>query len=155
MPLVPHLPESARKLIEAYLRLADWNQLRRMGECRREHLNWTTSPEKVKWKAKQPTTTAPSAHTSQLITDLLHEPSEAVLLEELVVINKTLDPKAPISWLKEILRTEMWEEELFQGGDIPLPPGLQMIWNQLTHHLGHRYHVPEISIRAWRLSLRR
>ena len=117
-----------------------------MGECRRENLNWTTSPEKVKWKAKQPTTTAPSAHTSQLITDLLHEPSEAVLLEELVVINKTLDPKAPISWLKEILRTEMWEEELFQGGDIPLPPGLQMICNQWVHQLGTHDHVPEITI---------
>ena len=88
------------------------NQLRRMGECRSEPLNWTTLPEIVEWKAKQPTTSAPSI----------------------------LDPKAPISWLKEIPSTELWEEELFQGGDIPLPPGLQMIWNQLAHRLGHHYH---------------
>ena len=116
------------------------NQLRRMGECRSEPLNWTTLPEIVEWKAKQPTTSAPSAYTSQLIIDLLHKPSEAVLMEELDSIKKILDPKAPISWLKEIPSTELWEEELFQGGDIPLPPGLQMIWNQLAHRLGHHYH---------------
>ena len=34
-----------------------------------------------------------------------------------------------------------------------LPPGLQMIWNQLTHHLGHHYQIPEVTIRTWRLSL--
>ena len=49
VPLVLHLPELARKLIEAYLQLADWNQLRRMGECRSEPLRWTTSPEIVGW----------------------------------------------------------------------------------------------------------
>ena len=47
LPHVLHLPDSTRKLIETYLQLADWNQLRRMGECRNEPLNWTTSPEIV------------------------------------------------------------------------------------------------------------
>ena len=36
---------------------------------------------------------------------------------------------------------------------MPLPPGLQMAWNQLSHHLGHHHQIPEATIRAWRLSL--
>ena len=47
VPHVLHLPESARKLLEAYLQLADWNQLRRLGEGHSKTLNWTTSPEIV------------------------------------------------------------------------------------------------------------
>ena len=120
-----------------------------MGECRDETLNWSTSPEMVEWQGKQSTTPAPSTHTSQLIIDLLHEPSEDALMEELDSIKKILDPKTSISWLKEILSLELWEEEFFQGGDVPLPPGLQMLWKQLTHHLGHHYQKPEVTIRVW------
>jgi hypothetical protein len=74
-------------------------------------------------------------------------------MEELDSIKKILDPKTPLVWLKEILSSELWEEELFQGGDVPLPPGLQMTWNQLSHHLGHHHQIPEATIRAWRLSV--
>ena len=28
-----------------------------------------------------------------------------------------------------------------------------MIWNQLSHHLGHHHQIPEVTIRTWRLSL--
>ena len=66
---------------------------------------------------------------------MLHEPSEIVLKEELDSIKKTLDPKTPIVWLKEILSLEVWEEELFQGGDGTLPLGFQTTWNQLSHHI--------------------
>ena len=38
-------------------------------------------------------------------------------MEELDSITKILDPKTPIVWLKEIMSSELWEEELFQGGD--------------------------------------
>jgi hypothetical protein len=47
---VPHLldlPESVRKLLETYLQLVDWNQLRRLGECHSKPINWVTSPEIV------------------------------------------------------------------------------------------------------------
>ena len=44
LPHVLHLPESARKLLEAYLQLADWNQMRRLGEGHSKPLNWSTSP---------------------------------------------------------------------------------------------------------------
>ena len=114
VPHTPHLPEVARKLLESYLRLADWNQLLRRGEGHAKIFNWTTSPEIVEWRARQPATTAPSDQTSQLISDLLHEPSEAVLLDELESIKKTLNPKTPIGWLQETLSQELWEEESFQ-----------------------------------------
>ena len=81
--------------------------------------------------------------------DLLHEPSEVALMEELDSIKKILDPKTSISCLKEILNLELWEEELYQGGNVPLPPGLQMIWNQLTLRLGHLHQIPEVTIRTW------
>ena len=53
-----------------------------------------------------------------IFEDLLHEPSETVLLDELESIKKTLNPKTPIGWLKETLGQELWEEEIFQGGDV-------------------------------------
>ncbi len=61
-----------------------------------------------------------SEQTRQLITDLLYEPSETALLDELESIKTILNPKTPISWLKETLSQELWEEEIFQGGDAPL-----------------------------------
>ena len=71
-------------------------------------------------------------------------------MEELDSIKKILDPKTPIVWLKEILSSELWEEELFEGGDVSLPPALmlQMTWNQLSHHLGHHHQIPEATIRS-------
>ncbi len=118
------LPEAARKLLESYLRLADWNHLLRMGEGSTKTFNWATSPKIIEWRARQPTTTSPSEQTRQLITDLFHEPSETALLDELESIKKILDPKTPIGWLKETLSQELWEEEIFRGGDVPLPPDL-------------------------------
>jgi hypothetical protein len=46
-------------------------------------------------------------------------------------IKNILDPKTPIGWLKETLNQELWEEEMFQEGDVPLPPGLQTVWDRL------------------------
>jgi hypothetical protein len=88
VPHVLHLPESVRKLLETYLHLADWNQLRRLGEDHKKPINWETSPEIVECQTKQPLPTNPPTHTSQLIIDLLHEPSEVVLMEELDSIKR-------------------------------------------------------------------
>jgi hypothetical protein len=49
VPHTPHLPEAARKLLESYLRLADWNHLLRMGEGITKTFNWATSPEIIEW----------------------------------------------------------------------------------------------------------
>ena len=153
VPHTPHLPEVVRKLLESYLRLADWNQLLRRGEESAKIFNWTTSPEIIECRDRHPTTTTPSEQTCQQITDLIHEPSETALLDELESIKKILNPKTPISWLKETLSQELWEEEIFQGGDVPLPPGLQTIWDRLSRHLGFSRQIPAVTIRTWRLSL--
>ena len=89
-----------------------------------------------------------------MITDLLQETSETALLDDLDSIKKTLNPKTPIGWLKETLSQELWEEEIFQGGDVPLPPGLQTIWDRLSHHLGHSRQISAVTIRTWQLSPR-
>ena len=47
VPHTPHLPEVSRKLLESYLRLADWNQLFLMGEGSVKIFNSATSPEIV------------------------------------------------------------------------------------------------------------
>jgi hypothetical protein len=49
VPHAPHLPEAARKLLESYLRLADWNHLLRVGEDSVKTFNWATSPEIIEW----------------------------------------------------------------------------------------------------------
>jgi hypothetical protein len=149
----PHLPEVVRKLLESYLRLADWNQLLHMEEGSAKIFNWAFSPEIIEYRARQSTTTAPSEQTRQLITDLLHEPSETALLDELESIKRTLSPKTPIVWLEETLSQELWEEEIFQGGDVPLPPVLQTIWDRLSRHLGYSRQLSAVTIRTWRLSL--
>jgi hypothetical protein len=87
-----------------------------MGEGSAKIFDWVTSPEIVECRASQPTMT--SEQTRQLITDLLYEPSETALLDELESIKTTLNPKTPISWLKETLNQELWEEEIFQGVDV-------------------------------------
>ena len=48
-----------------------------------------------------------------MITDLLQEPTETALLDELDSIETTLNPKTPIGWLKETLSQELWEEEIY------------------------------------------
>ncbi len=83
-----------------------------MGEGSAKIFNWVTSPEIVEWRASQLTMT--SEQTRRLITDLLYEPSETVLLEELESIKKILNPKTPISWLKETLN-----QETMGGGNFP------------------------------------
>ncbi len=42
---------------------------------------------------------------------------------------------------------------MFQGGDVPLPPGLQAIWDRLSRHLGFSRQILAVTIRTWRLSL--
>ena len=60
---VLHLPEVVRKTLETYWQIADWNQLRRLGEGPSKPLNCETSPEIVESQATQPLpTTSLSSH---------------------------------------------------------------------------------------------
>ena len=58
----------------------------------------------VEWRARQPTTVIPPEQTRQLIIDLLYEPSEITLRDELETIKNFLNPNTSINWLKETLR---------------------------------------------------
>jgi hypothetical protein len=44
-------------------------------------------------------------------------------------VKELLKDETPVSWLPKILEEELWEEEQFQQGHTPLPPGLQTVWN--------------------------
>ena len=82
-----------------------------------------------------------------MIRDLIHEPEELTLPTELDAIKIALHPKTPIAWLITAIKEELWEEEEFQGGDIPTPPGLRTLWDTLSHHLGHQQTISETTIR--------
>ena len=61
----------------------------------------------------------------------------------------------PLSWLIEILTEELWNEEQFQGGDLPVQcmSGLQTVWHHLTAHIKQDRKATGNTIRAWRISL--
>ena len=61
----------------------------------------------------------------------------------------------PLSWLIEILTEELWNEEQFQGGDLPVQcmPGLQTVWHHLTDHIKQDRKTTGNTIRSWRISL--
>jgi hypothetical protein len=56
------------------------------------------------------------------IKDLIHEPSRLTLLEELEEVKELLNKETPTSCLQKTLAEELWEEEHFQKGDIPIYP---------------------------------
>ncbi len=55
-----------------------------------------------------------------------------IFLEGLEEVKELLKDGTPISWHRKTLEEELWEEEQFQQGRTPLPPGLQTVWNQLS-----------------------
>ena len=90
----------------------------------------------------------------ELIRDLIYEPSSPILLEGLEEVKDLLKDETPVSWLRKTLEEELWEEEQFQQGHTPLPPGLQTVWNQLSPLLqGQQKSVEGRTIREWCLSL--
>jgi len=74
-------------------------------------------------------------------------------MEGLAEVEGPLRRGTPISWLREVLAEELWEEEQFQGGNVPIPPGLQTVWDQLSRFLGQHTRVTGDTIRDWRRSL--
>jgi len=74
-------------------------------------------------------------------------------MEGLEEVKGLLKKETPISWLRMILAEELREEEQFQQGNIPIPPSLQTVWDQLSLFLGQHTRVTGGTIRDWRLSL--
>ncbi len=116
---------------------------------------WTSSTEFLTWQGTQQTKPSPSQDIGRLIQNLIHEPSEVTLLEELEDIKRTMSQDTPLSWLTETLMEELWNEEQFQGDDISihLVPGLQTGWHHLTSHIKQDRRSTGDTIRSWRISL--
>ena len=78
-------------------------------------------------------------HTSRACTHphgpglaLFSSSTSPILVEGLEEVKGLLKKGTPMSWLQETLEEELWEEEQFQQGHTPPPPGLQLVWDQLS-----------------------
>ena len=129
VPSTKGLPHTGRQTIEQYLKLVDWTRLLSNKGPQENNQSWTSSTEFLTWQGTQQTKPTPSQDIGRLIQNLIHEPSEATLLEELEDIKHTMSQDTPLSWLTETLMEELWNEEQFQGGDlsIHLVPGLRTV----------------------------
>jgi hypothetical protein len=77
-----------------------------------------------------------------------------MIVEGLEEIKGLLKQGTSTSWLQETLEEELWEEEQFQQGHTPPPPGLQLVWDQLSPLLqGQQKPASVRTIRDWCLSL--
>ena len=143
VPSTKGIPPAARQTIEQYLKLVDWASLLANTNPQENDQSWTSSTEFLTWQETQLT---PSQDIGRQIQNLIHEPSETVLLEELEDIKHTMGQDTPLSWLIEILTEELWNEEQFQGGDLPVQcmPGLQTVWHHLTAHIKQDRKATEI-----------
>jgi hypothetical protein len=152
VPSTKGLPHAARQTIEQYLKLVDWASLLANKGPQENDQSWTSSTEFLTWQGTQP---APSQDMDRLIQNLIHDPSDATLLEELEDIKHTMSQDTPLSRLIETLTEELWKEEQFQGGNlsIHLVPGLQTVWHHLTDHIKQNRRVTGDTIRSWRITL--
>ena len=127
VPITKRVQAPVRHTLQTYLNLVDWEHLLG-GGSREDTQEWTTSSELIKWQERHQTGSTPSRELSRRITDIIHKPSTQLVQEELEEIKELLDTRTPITWLSETLMEELWEEESFQVGDVPPPPGLLIVW---------------------------
>ena len=92
---------------EQYLNLTDWSSLLVNKESQKNHQLWSSSTEIVAWQESQQSEPTPPKDTGRLIQNLIHEPSESILLEEIANINHTLSQDTPLSWLIETFTEEL------------------------------------------------
>ncbi len=153
VPRVKWVPVSARNIIQVYLNMVDWRHIQ-TGGLQGDTKDWSTSPNFIQWQEHQSTKAIPSPEARELIRRLMYEPPSPILLEGLEQVKGLLKEGTPVSWIQKTLEEELWEEEQFQQGHTPPPPGLQMVWDQLSPLLqGQQRPVEGRTIRDWRLSL--
>jgi hypothetical protein len=153
VPRVKRVPISARNIIQAYLNMVDWRHIQ-TGGPQGDIKDWSTSPHFIQWQEHQTAKAPPSPEAGELIRNLIYEPPSPILMEGLEEVKGLLKERTPITWLQETLEEELWEEEQFQQGHTPPPPGLQTVWDQLSPLLqGQQRPAEGRTIRYWRLSL--
>ena len=79
------------------------------------------SLEFIQCQEQQESKVIPSQEVGVLSRGLIYEPSNPILLEGLEEIKGLLKEGTPISCLQKTLEEELWEEEQFQRGNIPIP----------------------------------
>ena len=126
VPKVKRVPASARSIIQDYLNMVDWRHIQTEGPQGGTE-DWSTSPSFIQWQEQQTTKVIPSPEVGKLVKSLIYEPPSQSLTEGLEEIKGLLKEGTPISWLRETLEEELWEEEQFQQGHTPPPPGLQLV----------------------------
>ncbi len=132
--------------------MVDWRHILTVGP-QEDTEDWYTSPDLTQWRERQTTEGIPGPEAGELVKSLIYEPSDQSLTEGLEEIKGLLKEGTPISWLRETLEEELWEEEKFQQGHTPPPPGLQWVWDQLSPLLKGQHQPSGRTIREWRLSL--
>jgi hypothetical protein len=131
----------------------DWRHIQ-TGGPQGDTKDWSTSPNFIQWQEHQTVKATPSPEAGESIRSLIYEPPSPILVEGLEEVKGVLKERTPISWLQQTLEEELWEEEQFQQGHTPPPPGLQTVWDQLSPLLqGQQRPVEGRTIRDWRLSL--
>jgi hypothetical protein len=105
IPSTPGLPKGVRTTIEQYLKLTDWVNLLANQESQNNDRSWSSSPEIVACQESQHSGPTRSTDTERLIQNLIHEHSEASLLEEMEDIHHTFSHNTLLSWLIKILKT--------------------------------------------------
>ena len=99
VPNVKRVPVTVRNTIQAYLNLVDWRHIQE-GDPQGHAKDWSTSLEFIQWQEQQEAKAIPSQEVGELIRDLIYEPSNPILLEELEEIKGLLKEGTPISWLQ-------------------------------------------------------
>jgi hypothetical protein len=140
VPSTKGIPLAARRTIKQYLKLVDWASLLANTIPQENDQSWTSSTE---FLTCQKTQLTPSQDIVRQIQNLIQEPTETALLEDLDDIKHTMGQDTPLSWLIETLTEELWNEEQFQGGDLPIQcmSGLQIVWHHLTA-TGRQQEIP-------------
>ena len=153
VPQVKGVPASARGVIQEYLDMVDWRHIHTGGPQGGTE-DWFTSPGFTRWQERLTTKVIPEPEVGELVKSLIYETHDQSLTEGLEEIEGLLKEGTPISWLRETLEEELWEEEQFQQGHTPPPPGLQRVWDRLNPLLqGQHQSASGRTIRDWRLSL--
>ena len=121
VPKVKRVPASARGIIQDYLNMVDWRHIQT--ECPQGGTeDWYTSPSFIQWQEQQTTKDVPAPEVGESVRSLIYEPPDQSLTEGLEEIKGLLKEGTPISWLRETLEEELWEEEKFQEGHTPDHP---------------------------------
>ena len=96
VPFTKRVPVGTRHTLQSYLNLVDWEHILD-GGSREDTQDWSTASEFTEWQKRHNTSPTPSKEMGQRITDIIHEPTLQIVMDELKEITEILDPGTSIS----------------------------------------------------------